>query len=119
MPLHEALIDAMQFTALLVAVNVFAFLAGLLLGPLAPVLWWGVNGLMLGREYFSVVALRRMKRREMKRLLRRHFLTVWAAGVLMAIPLSVPVMNIVIPVLGVATITHLFHRLRRQESARG
>ncbi len=117
--LLEALIDAVQFTVLLVVVNIFAFFVGLLLGPLAPVLWWGVNGFLLGREYFSVVALRRMKRREMKRLLRRHFLTIWAAGVVMAIPLSVPVMNIVIPVLGVAAITHLFHRLRQQESARG
>jgi uncharacterized protein involved in cysteine biosynthesis len=29
----------------------------------------------------------------------------------MAAPLSVPLVNLVIPVLGVATFTHLFHRM--------
>ena len=33
------------------------------------------------------------------------------AGVLMAAPLSVPVVNLLIPVFGVATFTHLVHRL--------
>jgi uncharacterized protein involved in cysteine biosynthesis len=36
---------------------------------------------------------------------------VWLAGILMAAPLSIPLVNLVIPVLGVATFTHLFHRL--------
>jgi CysZ protein len=31
----------------------------------------------------------------------------------MAAPLSIPLINLVIPVLGVATFTHLFHRLAR------
>lgn len=120
-PFLEAIVDAIQFTALLVAVNIPAFFMGLLLGPLAPVLWWLVNGLLLGREYFSVVALRRMKQPEMKQFMRKNLTTIWAAGVLMAVPLSIPVMNIVIPVLGVATITHLFHRLRQEAevSAKG
>jgi CysZ protein len=29
----------------------------------------------------------------------------------MAAPLSVPIVNLVIPVLGVATFTHIYHRL--------
>ena len=29
----------------------------------------------------------------------------------MAAPLSVPILNLVVPVLGVATFTHMFHRL--------
>jgi hypothetical protein len=29
----------------------------------------------------------------------------------MAAPLSIPVLNLLVPVLGVATFTHLFHRL--------
>ena len=32
----------------------------------------------------------------------------------MAVPLSVPVVNLLVPVLGAATFTHLFHRLNRQ-----
>ena len=29
----------------------------------------------------------------------------------MAVPLSVPVLNLVVPILGVAVFTHQFHRL--------
>ena len=42
---------------------------------------------------------------------------VWFAGILMAIPLTIPIMNILVPVLGVATIAHQFHRLRAQMTA--
>ena len=34
----------------------------------------------------------------------------------MAAPLTVPILNLVVPVLGAATFTHLFHRL---EGGRG
>jgi CysZ protein len=42
---------------------------------------------------------------------RRNRWTLWAAGTLMAVPLSVPILNLVIPVLGVATFTHIYHKL--------
>jgi uncharacterized protein involved in cysteine biosynthesis len=42
---------------------------------------------------------------------REHFATIWAAGILMAIPLSVPLVNLLVPVIGAATFTHLFHKL--------
>jgi uncharacterized protein involved in cysteine biosynthesis len=47
-------------------------------------------------------------------LRRKHRLTIWAAGVLMAMPLSLPLVNLVIPVLGAATFTHIYHAIRRQ-----
>ena len=36
------------------------------------------------------------------------------AGALMAVPLSVPLVNLAVPVVGAATFTHLFHALRRR-----
>jgi len=50
-------------------------------------------------------------------LRKRHWLRVWAAGTLMAIPLSIPLVNLLIPILGVATFTHQFHRLNPSPSA--
>ncbi len=32
-------------------------------------------------------------------------------GCLMAVPLSVPLVNLLIPILGAASFTHMFHRL--------
>ena len=40
-------------------------------------------------------------------------LLILAAGMLMAAPLVVPVVNLFVPVLGAATFTHIFHRLNR------
>jgi uncharacterized protein involved in cysteine biosynthesis len=58
-----------------------------------------------------MVATRRLGRAGAKALRKRHAARIWIAGTLMAAPLSVPLVNLLIPVLGAATFTHLFHRL--------
>jgi CysZ protein len=59
-----------------------------------------------------------MGRKAAKALRKRHWLTVWWAGGLMAAPLSIPFVNLLVPVLGAATFTHLFHRLLASEQRR-
>ena len=76
-------------------------------------LFWGLNGFLLGREYFTLVAMRRLGPAGAKALRSRHAGRVWLAGTLMAIPLSIPLVNLLVPVLGAASFTHLFHRLNR------
>lgn len=110
-PLATAIRDSIGFLGLLIGVNLLALLAYLLLAPLAPLIFWGVNGLLLGREYAQMVALRRLPRAEANAFRRRNRLSIWALGVLMAIPLTVPVLNLLVPVIGAAAFTHLFHRL--------
>jgi uncharacterized protein involved in cysteine biosynthesis len=80
-------------------------------GPATPLVFWGVNGFLLGREYFTLVAQRRLSPEDAKAMRRRNRWRIWLAGTLMAAPLSLPLVNLVIPVLGVATFTHLFHQL--------
>jgi uncharacterized protein involved in cysteine biosynthesis len=109
--LAEGLRQSVNFLGLVIAVNVGALFLYPLVGPGIPVLFWAVNGYLLGREYFSLVALRRLPANEVKAMRRRNRWTLWAAGTLMAAPLSVPVLNLAIPVLGVATFTHLYHQL--------
>lgn len=111
--LSDTLIDGVNFFAFLVFVNLVALLLYPLAGPFIPVVFWAVNGLLLGREYFTLVAMRRLGRQGAKALRRRHAAQIWLAGTLMAAPLSVPLVNLLIPVLGAATFTHLFHRLNR------
>jgi CysZ protein len=114
----DAAIDTANFFALLVTVNALALLLYAFAGPFIPVVFWAVNGMLLGREYFTLVAARRMGRKAAKALRKRHWLTVWWAGGLMAAPLSIPFINLLIPVLGAATFTHLFHRLNAMEPHR-
>jgi CysZ protein len=109
--LGESLRQAVNFLGLVIAVNLGALFLYPFVGPGIPLVFWAINGFLLGREYFSLVALRRLPPGEVKLMRRRNRWTLWAAGTLMAAPLSVPIVNLVVPVLGVATFTHLYHRL--------
>lgn len=108
-PFAEGLRMGLVFFGVLVAVNLVALVLYFMVGPFAPLLFWAVNGFLLGREYFELVALRRLGRRGAIAARRRHAGKIWLAGALMAAPLSLPVVNLVIPILGAATFTHLFH----------
>lgn len=107
----ESLRQSINFLGLVLAVNAVALFLYPIAGPAVPLLFWVVNGFLLGREYFTLVALRRLPVAEARAMRGRNGLQLWFAGTLMAIPLSVPVLSLIIPVLGVATFTHLFHRL--------
>ena len=107
----ETLKDTINFLGILLAANIFALVLYLLFAPFAPFIFWGLNGFLLGREYFMVAAIRRLPRLEANALRARNMLTIWAAGVLMVIPLTIPVINLIVPVLGAATFTHVFHAL--------
>lgn len=107
----EAMRDTLSFLGLLIVVNLFALILYVIFAPFALFIFWAVNGFMLGREYYTLAAMRRVGRARAKQLRRKHFVTIWAAGILMAIPLSVPLLNLVIPIMGAATFTHLFQML--------
>ena len=111
LPWPETLRQSVNFLGLVVAVNVLALFLYPFVGPAIPLVFWGLNGFLLGREYFTLVALRRLPLPEVKAMRRRNRWTLWMAGTLMAAPLSIPVLNLIIPVLGVATFTHLFHQM--------
>jgi uncharacterized protein involved in cysteine biosynthesis len=110
-PFGDALKDTLNFLGILIGANILALLLYLALPPFAPLIFWGLNGFLLGREYFFIAAMRRIGRDGAKEMRREHFATIWAAGILMAIPLSVPLVNLLVPVIGAATFTHLFHKL--------
>ena len=110
-PLWEALRDMVSYLGVMIVVNLAALVLYLIFNVAGIVIFWAVNGLLLGREYYTLAALRRVGHMRARGLRRQHFLTIWAAGTLMAIPLTVPVLNLLIPILGAATFTHLFQML--------
>ena len=117
LPWSDALRDSVGFLGLLVAVNLVALALYFVVGPFAPLLFWAVNGFLLGREYFQLVAMRRLGRQGAIAARKRHRGRIWLAGTLMAAPLSIPLVNLVIPILGAATFTHLFHAWERPGQA--
>ena len=112
LPFFDALRDTLNFLGVIIGANLLAFVLYALFAPAAPFIFFGLNGFLLGREYFTLAAMRRLGRAGARDLRKRHRATIWAAGILMALPLVVPVLNLVIPILGAATFTHIFHGLK-------
>lgn len=121
-PFGDAVRDTVNFLGVLIGANLLAlivyFVLTLMLMPfLTPVVFWSLNGFLLGREYFTLAAMRRIGREGARDMRSQHSGTIFIAGFLMAIPLSVPLVNLLIPILGAATFTHLFHRLQMAGSS--
>lgn len=113
-PFGDALRDTVNFLGVLIAANLFAVILYVVFSPFALFIFWGLNGFLLGREYFTLAAMRREGRAGAKVLRKRHAGKIWIAGTLMAMPLSLPLVNLVIPILGAATFTHLYHQIQGQ-----
>ncbi|SLN28848.1 CysZ-like protein [Falsiruegeria litorea R37] len=110
-PLSEGLRDSLSFLGVLLAANLVALILYVIFAPLAPFIFWALNGFLLGREYFTLAAMRRLGREGARKLRSKHSVTIWMAGILMAVPLSVPLVNLLIPIIGAATFTHIYHHL--------
>ncbi|QDY69835.1 EI24 domain-containing protein [Qingshengfaniella alkalisoli] len=112
-PFLTTVADTIAFLGVMLVANIVALALYLALPPLAPVIFWTLNGYLLGREYFQLVAMRRLGRDGAAQMRRKYAGRIWFAGGLMALPLSIPLVNLLIPILGAATFTHLYHRLSK------
>ena len=110
-PFGDAVRDTVNFLGVLIGANILALFLYLLFSPAAIFIFYGLNGYLLGREYFTLAAMRRVGRDGAKQMRSKYSGTIWIAGILMALPLSIPILNLLIPILGAATFTHIFHAL--------
>ncbi|SPJ28391.1 EI24 domain-containing protein [Falsiruegeria mediterranea] len=115
-PFAEGLKDSLSFLGVLIAANLVALILYVIFAPLAPFIFWALNGFLLGREYFTLAAMRRLGRDGARKLRSKHSITIWMAGILMAVPLSVPLVNLLIPIIGAATFTHIYHQVGGRSS---
>ncbi|PVH29755.1 EI24 domain-containing protein [Pararhodobacter oceanensis] len=112
-PFWPALVDSARYFGVLVGLNLIGMVVFVFTGGIGIVILWLINGYLLSREYFTMIALRRLPVAEAHALRKSNRFRLWMAGALMAVPLSVPLVNLVMPVIGAATFTHIYHRLRR------
>ncbi len=119
-PLGEEIATGLRFTAVALAINLLllpVYLALLFFPPLYGVVFYAVNGYLLGREYFELAALRRLTPGEVHRAWRANRGRLVTGGVVVALLLSVPVVNLLAPLVATAFMVHLFHGLGRRAPA--
>jgi len=107
-----------KFTLVIVIVNMAALPFYLLLPGVNFLISWAVNGYIFGREYYEAVAMRRLPPREMHALRHESGGRVFRAGFLLAVLQTVPFLNLVMPVVGCAYLTHLFHAMPWREKVK-
>jgi CysZ protein len=110
----EIIRQTLAFSAIAVGLNLLLLPFYLLLlwfPPAYAALFYGVNGYLLGREYFEQVAMRRLDPEAARRLRRAHHGRIVLAGVAIAFLLTVPILNLIAPVLATAFMLHLTMQL--------
>ena len=115
-PLSEAVIGGLKFALVALLINVVAlpiYILGIFLTPLNFFVFYGLNGYLLGREYFETVALRRLDAKQAVELRRRERWSVFLGGVLITLLLTVPLLNLIAPVIATAFMVHRFESMRR------
>jgi len=66
---------------------------------------------LLGREYFELAAMRFRPPAEAKAMRRDNAATIFAAGLIIAAFVSIPVVNLATPLFGMALMVHMHKRL--------
>jgi len=109
LPPLRALTVALQFTAVVVALNV-ALLPTLLIG-VGALAYFVANAYLVGREYFELVALRHMPMEDARARRRENRGLIWLAGAIYTGLLLVPLVNLLVPLFATASMVHIFRGL--------
>ena len=103
------------FLVAVVALNLVMlpfYILALFIAGLGAVLFYAVNGWLTGRMYYEQVALRRMSPADVKSWRRANAGVLWLTGIVIVFLGTIPVVNLIVPVLGVAAMVHVAQTLR-------
>ena len=110
----EAVRLALKFALVSIGLNLLALPIYFLLPVINLLVFYALNGYLLGREYFELVALRRLDESSVRALRRSYQGSIFLSGAMIAFLTTVPLVNLAAPVLATAFMVHLFESLRRR-----
>jgi uncharacterized protein involved in cysteine biosynthesis len=108
--LTRALIEGIKTAVLALVVYVFA-LPFVIFAGLGFLILFLANAWLLSREYFELAAMRFHPSAEAKALRRQHAGYLFAAGLIIAAVVSIPIVNLVTPLFAMTFMVHLHKRL--------
>ena len=118
--IREIFGSALTLLAMTVVLNIVllpVYVLSFLVPGLSLVLFYLVNGYLFGREFFTIVAGRRLNPVDGEVMRRACRVPIFGAGVIIVVLTTIPVVNLAAPVLATAFMVHVFHRLRRRMPA--
>lgn len=108
--LWEEIRGGLSFAATAIGLNVICL--PLYFIPLLNIAtYYALNSYLLGREFFEMVAIRRMPLAEAKILFRQHRWKIMSCGLIVAFASTLPVVNLFAPIFAIVLMVHLFQRV--------
>ncbi len=110
----KAMIIALQFGLLVLLVNLI----------LLPTLFFGIgaflmamaNAYFIGREYFSMIAMRHLPVRQVNELRKANMGRIFAAGLIPAGLVLIPILNVLVPLFSTSYFVHIFKKIQSEAS---
>ena len=116
LPLWSEVLEGLKFAGFSLLLNLMA-LPLYLVPVLFPIIYFGLNSYLLGREFFETVAGRHGGRKAASLLRREHRLPVLFSGLIIALCATLPLVALFAPFIGVAIAVHLFQAMPNSLSA--
>ena len=114
-PIWTGIWTGVVFLLAVIALNLVMlpfYLVALFIAGLGAVLFYGVNGWLTGRVYYELVALRRRDPAEVKAWRKANAGVLWLTGIVLVFLGTIPFLNLIVPVLGVAAMVHVAQTLK-------
>ena len=114
-PIWTGIWTGVVFLLAVVALNLVMlplYILALFVAGLGAVLFYGINGWLTGRMYYEQVALRRLSPAEVKGWRQANSGVLWMTGIAIAFLGTIPILNLIVPVLGTAAMVHVAQSLR-------
>ena len=106
LPLGLALIKGIE-TALLAAAVYLVALPFLLFAGFGTLIFFFATAFLLGRQYFDLAAIRFHPPADAKRLRQAYQGRIFLAGMIVALFVSIPIVNLATPLFGMALMVHV------------
>jgi CysZ protein len=110
LPLWLAVVEGGK-TALLAIAVYFCAALFLLIAGLGALIFFFATAWLLGRVYFELAAMRFHPPPEARALRKRNASTVYVGGLLIAVFVSIPIVNLATPLFAMALMVHVHKRL--------
>ena len=110
LPFSQAIYEGVK-TALLTILVYLIALPFVLLAGAGFLIFFLATAWLLGREYFELAAMRFRSPEEAKAMRRDNAATIFAAGLIIAAFVSIPIVNLATPIFGMAFMVHMHKRL--------
>ncbi|MBD9525712.1 MULTISPECIES: EI24 domain-containing protein [Paracoccus] len=110
----DGLWESLAVMGAVIGVTLLTLVLTPFIGPFASILFYLANGWLLGREFFQMAARRHLHAPQANALRQRMLRQSTTLGVLLTLLVTIPFVNVLVPVLAAAGFTHLYHLSTRR-----